>query len=416
MIDKLHSAYPHLYGSNYSEKEMDERYLSLINKHKELFGADSPMVFSASGRTEIAGNHTDHNLGLVIGAAINLDTIAAVSVRDDNIVILNSEGFEPVVVDISDETIHEDEKNTTAALLRGIAASIRKKGFQIKGWQANTTTTVLRGSGLSSSAAIEVLCTEIFNSLYAESSLTPVEIAKIGQKAENIYFGKPCGLLDQTCSAHGGLIGIDFADKENPAITPLDVDFSDYGYSLVITDTKGSHADLTEEYASIPPEMREVARYYGKENLREVSFVDFLNDILKIRNAIKNDRAILRAYHYFTENERVEKMLSALRNNDIEAFLALVNESGNSSFRFLQNVYPSSDPVSQGLSIAIAISERILDGEGAVRVHGGGFAGTIQAYVPEKKLSTYISAMESLFAEGCSTCISIRKLPAARVV
>lgn len=415
MLNTLHPLYPELYGNVYSEAEMDKRFIALVEEHKRLFAKENPMIFSAAGRTEISGNHTDHNLGLVIGASINLDTIAAVSKRDDNIVILASEGFPVVEVDISDDEIKEEEKNSTHALIRGIAAAFRAKGVELKGWEANSSTRVLKGSGLSSSAAVEVLAAEIFNNLYNEDALSPVELAKIGQFAENVYFGKPSGLLDQTCCAHGGVIGIDFKDNKNPLITPLTVDLSSYGYSMVITDTKGSHADLTGEYAAVPPEMRAVANFYGKENLREVEFADFLNDISEIRKVVDNDRAILRAYHYFTENERVKAMLESLSSNDIETFLYLVEESGNSSFRFLQNVYPASAPYTQGLSIAIAISENILAGDGAVRVHGGGFAGTIQAYVPEHMLPKYTKAMEALFGEGCCTIIAIRQRPVSRI-
>ena len=416
MFDRLHAIYPELYGTDYSIEEMDSRFASLASKHKELFGKDNPMIFSASGRTEIAGNHTDHNLGLVIGGTINLDTIAAVSYRDDNKVILSSEGFPTVEIDITDSSIIEEEKNTTSSLIRGIASAFKARGLKVGGWEANTTTKVLKGSGLSSSAAIEVLTAEIFNNLYNNDALSPVELAKIGQYAENVYFGKPSGLLDQICCAEGGIVGIDFKDNLNPVLTPLAVDFDSFGYSMVITDTKGSHANLTPEYGAVPAEMKAVASFYGKKNLREVNFDDFLNDISKIRDYVNNDRAILRAYHYFTENERVEKMLKALSVGDIQSFFKYVKESGNSSFRFLQNVYPSSDPVFQGLSIAIAISERILKDEGAVRVHGGGFAGTIQAYVPKILLAEYISAMEAIFGEGCTSLISIRKKSVLRIV
>lgn len=416
MLNKLHAIYPKLYGHDYCEKEMDERYESLISNHMKIFGKDNPMLFSASGRTEIAGNHTDHNQGLVIGGTINLDTIAAVSYRDDNKVYLSSEGFPLVEIDISDCNVVENEKNTTNALIRGIAAAFKERGLKIGGWEANTTTKVLKGSGLSSSAAIEVLSAEIFNSLYNNDALDPVELAKIGQYAENVYFGKPSGLLDQICCAQGGIACIDFKDKSNPIVTPLSIDFDSYGYAMIITDTKGSHANLTPEYGAVPSEMKDIAMYFGKKNLREVSFEDFENNILKIRNTIKNDRAILRAYHYFKENERVCAMREALLNKDIQTFMKLVKESGNSSFRFLQNVYPSSDPASQSLSIAIAISENILKDEGAVRVHGGGFAGTIQAYVPKHLLPEYINAMEAIFGEGCTLKISIRKEPVLRIV
>ena len=416
MLEKLHGIYPALYGKNYDEKDMDRRFESLIDKHKELFKRDDVMLFSAAGRSEIAGNHTDHNLGLVIGATINLDTIACVSKRDDSRVIIASEGFPVVDVDISDLEVKSAEKNTTEALVRGIAKAFKERGIEVGGYQANTTTRVLKGSGLSSSAAIEVLAAEIFNNIYGSDKLDPVELAKIGQYAENVYFGKPSGLLDQISCAHGGIVGIDFKDPKNPLITPLDVDFEEHGYALVITDTKGNHADLTEEYASVPPEMRMVASYFGKDNLREVEYADFISNIKEIREKLKNDRAILRAYHFFKENERVALMLQELKDESIDTFLMLVEESGNSSFKYLQNVYPSSSPSEQGLSLALALSEDVLEGEGASRVHGGGFAGTIQAYVPEYMVDKYIKRMESVFGEGCSTCIAIRKLPVARIL
>ena len=416
MIETLHKVYPDLYGKEYNEKEMDERFENLLRRHKELFGEKNVAIFSAAGRTEIAGNHTDHNLGKVIGGTINLDTIGAVSRRSDMKVVIDSEGFPVVEVDISDSEPKESEKNDTAALVRGIAEGFRKRGLAIGGWEANTTTKVLGGSGLSSSAAIEVLIAKIFNNFYNEDVLEPIELAKIGQFAENVYYGKPSGLLDQACCAQGGIVGIDFKDNENPVLTPLDVDFSSYGYTMIITNTHGSHADLTGEYAAVPPEMREIAAFYGKKNLREVEFSDFLRDIGKIREKVQNDRAVLRAYHFFTENKRVDLMLQELRDGDIDTFLYLVEESGNSSFRFLQNVYPSSSPANQGLSIAIALSEEILRGDGAVRVHGGGFAGTIQAYVPDNLLEKYIQGMESVFGKGCTTRIAIRKLPVARIL
>lgn len=416
MIETLHKVYPDLYGKEYNEKEMDERFENLLRRHKELFGEKDVAIFSAAGRTEIAGNHTDHNLGKVIGGTINLDTIGAVSRRSDMKVVIDSEGFPVVEVDISDSEPKESEKNDTAALVRGIAEGFRKRGLAIGGWEANTTTKVLGGSGLSSSAAIEVLIAKIFNNFYNEDVLEPIELAKIGQFAENVYYGKPSGLLDQACCAQGGIVGIDFKDNENPVLTPLDVDFSSYGYTMIITNTHGSHADLTGEYAAVPPEMREIAAFYGKKNLREVEFSDFMRDIGKIREKVQNDRAVLRAYHFFTENKRVDLMLQELRDGDIDTFLYLVEESGNSSFRFLQNVYPSSSPANQGLSIAIALSEEILRGDGAVRVHGGGFAGTIQAYVPDNLLEKYIEGMESVFGKGCTTRIAIRKLPVARIL
>ncbi len=416
MISCLRDIYPSLYGKEYSEKEMDERFESLVKKHKEIFGKDDAALFSAPGRTEIGGNHTDHNLGKVIGGSVNLDTIGAVSKRSDMRVIIASEGFPVVDVDISDLEIKQGEKNGTDSLVRGIAKAFVNKGLSIGGWEANTTTKVLGGSGLSSSAAIEVLIGEIFNNLYNDDKLPPIEIAKMGKYAENVYFGKPSGLLDQASCALGGVVGIDFKDTENPLLTPIRFSFEEYGYKMIITDTRGSHADLTGEYAAVPPEMREVAAFYGKANLREVEFSDFIHDMKAIREKVQNDRALLRAYHFFTENERVDYMLQALKEGDIDGFLGFVQESGNSSFRFLQNVYPASSPANQGLSLAIALSEKVLQGEGAVRVHGGGFAGTIQAYVPEHLTDKYIKAMENLFGEGCSMKIAIRERPVSRIM
>ena len=415
MISTLRQKYTALYGKSVNVEEMDNRFLSLVEAHKALFGKDKPMIFSAAGRTEIAGNHTDHNLGLVIGAAINLDTIAAASRRDDTVINFYSEGFPKCSIDFSDDEIKKDEINTTASLIRGIAKAFKDRGFEIKGWDANVTSKVLRGSGLSSSASVEVLIAEIFNALYAEDALSPVELAKIGQYAENVYFGKPSGLLDQLSCAYGGIIGIDFENKTEPKVEALSFDFSDYDLEMVITDTRGCHADLTDEYAAVPPEMRQIAHFYGKENLREVDFDAFIKDLSAIRERVKNDRAILRAYHFFKENERVRYMLNDLKQGEIDTFLYNVTESGNSSFRFLQNVYPSSCPKEQGVSLAIALSEEILDGEGAVRVHGGGFAGTIQAYVPKRLISRYVEGMENLFGKGCTTIISIRSLPVARI-
>ena len=324
-MESLHAIYPGLYGHEYSQEDMDKRFEALLDKHYEIFGRKDAAIFSAAGRTEIAGNHTDHNLGKVIGGTINLDTIGAVSKRDDSRVIIASEGFPVVDVDISDREIKDEEKNRTEALVRGIADAFMKRGICVGGWQANTSTRVLKGSGLSSSAAIEVLTAEIFNNLFADDRLQPIELAKIGQYAENVFFGKPSGLLDQACCAQGGIVGIDFHDKDNPVLTPLDVDFASYGYTMIITDTKGSHADLTGEYAAVPPEMRMVAAYYGKDNLADVDFHDFLRDMKDIREKVQNDRALLRAYHFFTENKRVDLMLEELRNGDIYKLLYLLN-------------------------------------------------------------------------------------------
>lgn len=413
----ISNLYSELYGERYSKEAMDKRFQALLDRHKELFARseDETMLFSTAGRTELAGNHTDHNLGLVIAGTINLDTIAAVSLRDDSTVIVNSEGFPEVVVDISDLEVREEEKNTTQSLLRGIAKAFKDRGLKVGGWQANTTTRVLKGSGLSSSAAIEVLCAEIFNNLFNDDVLAPVELAKISQYAENVYFGKPSGLMDQIGCAQGGIVGIDFADNANPVLTPLDVNFEDYGYDLVIVDTKGNHADLTGEYAAVPAEMKQVAAYFGADCLRKVDYEEFIEKLPQLREAVSNDRAILRAIHFFDENMRVEAMLDCLKEKDIDGYLYYVEESGNSSFKYLQNVYPAINVKEQGLSLALALTEDFLSGEGACRVHGGGFAGTIQAYIPKELTDDYIDFMDSVFGEGSATVLAIRKRPTCRL-
>ena len=410
--------YKDLYGDKYDRNDMDQRYESLLRRHEELFGVseDKVALFSTAGRTELAGNHTDHNLGMVIAGTINLDTIAAVSLRDDSKVIVNSEGFPEVVVDITDLEIKKEEENTTHALLRGIAKAFTDRGIKIGGWQANTTTRVLKGSGLSSSAAIEVLCAEIFNNLFNEDKLEPVELAKISQYAENVYFGKPSGLMDQIGCAQGGVVGIDFRDNKNPVLTPIAIDFEKFGYDLVIVDTKGNHADLTGEYAAVPVEMKEVAAFFGKSVLREVDYEEFIDSLPRLREKIKNDRAILRAFHYFNENLRVKAMLDCLKEDDFDSYLYYVEESGNSSFKYLQNVYPAINVKEQGLSLALAVSEDFLYGEGVCRVHGGGFAGTIQAYVPKDLTEDYIELIDSIFGPGSATVLAIRKKPTCRLV
>ena len=329
------------YGRQVEQGE--RRLLELTDLFQREFAAgdDTPVaLYSAAGRTELGGNHTDHQRGRVLTASISLDTIACVARRQDRLVRLQSLGHELVTVDLDDLAPREAERETAAALVRGIANRLTEMGYALGGFDAYTTTQVLAGSGLSSSAAFEVLVGTIINHLFYGQKCTPVQIAQIGQYAENVYFGKPSGLLDQACCAQGGIVGIDFRDSDAPVLTQIDISFEDYGYTMIITDTRGSHADLTGEYAAIPPEMREVAAFYGKQNLREVSFQDFIRDMRSIRERIGNDRALLRAYHFFTENERVDFMLQTLKEGDIDGFLAFVEESGNSSFRFLQNVYP----------------------------------------------------------------------------
>lgn len=405
----LHEVYPSLYAKRYDKNEMDARYISLLDTHTKLFKTSDAQLFSTAGRSELGGNHTDHNLGKVLAATINLDTIAAVSPRDDNRVVLVSEGYPSVEIDLASLQMVESEKNTTEALLRGIAFAFKERGIAIGGWQANTTSRVLKGSGLSSSAAIEVLCGTIFNHLFNEDQLSPIELAIIGQFSENHYFGKPSGLMDQVACANGGIVSIDFKDAQNPVVTPIPFSFEKHGYHLVIVDTGGNHADLTPEYASVPKEMRQVAAFFGKQNLREVETEAFANALPHLRKQLNNDRALLRAIHFFGENERVSSMLNALKGEDMQTYLSQVRSSGESSFCFLQNLYPTTNPAEQGLSLGIAMTKEILGDLSTVRVHGGGFAGTIQAYVPTDKLTLFSDYLESVFGKGSVTVIAVRE-------
>lgn len=404
-----------LYGRLADSKRASERFDALEKGHVELFGVKPQATFSTSGRTELGGNHTDHNLGKVLAGSINLDTIAAVHATQDNAVTFSSEGYPRLTVDLSDLTIKESEFGTTDSLIRGVAAAIAKRGGQVGGFCANVSSSVFKGSGLSSSAAIEVLVGTIFNSLYNEDRFSTTELAIMGQEAENLYFGKPSGLMDQLACANGGIIGIDFKDPKAPAITPINVDFADYGYNLVITTTGGNHADLTADYACIPCEMKAIAKYFGKQTLREVDYDLFTDNIMQLRKDIANDRAILRAFHYFEENSRVDNMVNSLANKDFDSYLSLITESGSSSFRYLQNIYSPNAPMEQGIAMAYAMTESFLKGTGAFRVQGGGFAGTLEAYVPCDMTQAYFHHMEKTFGKDCCTVLAIRNLPTMRV-
>lgn len=395
-----------LYGIE-RETVQIERYKKAIEKFKELYGDCEYRIFSASGRTEVGGNHTDHNFGKVLAAGVSLDVIAIVKKTDDSIIEVKSEGFPKDVVDLNDLSVHENEKEDSSALIRGVAAGFKNKNYSIGGFKAYTTSNVLKGSGLSSSAAFEVLIATILNYLYNDLKATNVEIAQIAQYAENVYFGKPSGLMDQMASSVGSFITIDFKDPENPVIEKIDFDFAKCGHSLCIVDTKGSHADLTDEYASIPAEMKSVAGYFGKDVLREITLSDVLANIVDIREKF-GDRALLRSLHFLNENETVEREAKALQSGDFKAFLKEVTKSGNSSYKYLQNIYANKTPQEQGLAVGLNLAEMVLDGEGACRVHGGGFAGTIQAFVPNNKLEKFIETLNGCFGEGSCHIISIR--------
>ncbi|MDE7295055.1 MAG: galactokinase [Oscillospiraceae bacterium] len=393
-----------LYGEKAEAQK--KRYEALAEKFAGLYGEGDIRFFSAPGRTEVGGNHTDHNHGCVMAAAVDLDVIAAVREEEGSVVRVKSEGFPEDVVDISDLSVKEAEKNTSAALIRGVAAGFKNAGLPVKGFTAYTTSNVLKGSGLSSSAAFEVLIGTIFSHLCG-SDVDSVKIAQIAQYAENVYFGKPSGLMDQMASSVGGFITIDFEDTENPVIESIPFDFGGSGYSLCIVDTKGNHADLTPEYAAIPAEMKSVAGFFGKSYLREITREQLTENIAAVREKC-GDRAVARAYHFFDDNDRVGREANALKSGDINEFLRLVTESGNSSFKYLQNIFPVKSPEEQGLVLGLYTAEKVLGGRGAVRVHGGGFAGTIQAFVPNDLLENYRNALENIFGEGSCYVLSIR--------
>lgn len=391
-----------------------ERYKKAAESYNELFGDGPVRFFSAPGRTEVGGNHTDHNFGKVLAAGVSLDVIAAATATDDNIIEVKSEGFEKDTVDISDLNVRENEKNTPAALIRGVCRGIKDRGYNIGGFKAYTTSNVLKGSGLSSSAAFEVLLCTILNSLYNNGAISDVETAQISQYAENEYFGKPSGLMDQMASSVGGFITIDFKDPKRPVINKINFDFNKCGYSLCIVDTKGDHTELTPEYAAIPNEMKSVARLFGRDVLRGITKEEILQRIRKIREKC-GDRAFLRALHFIDDNERVDAQAQALNSGDFDTFLKKVNESGDSSYKYLQNIYANKTPHKQGLSIGLYLAAEVLNGTGASRVHGGGFAGTIQAFVPNDKLSEFISVLDGAFGEGACHVLSIRPVGGVEV-
>ena len=363
-------------------------------------------LFSAPGRTEISGNHTDHQHGCVLAASVNLKTTARVTQNDAGIIRVKSDGYAPVEVDVKDLAIHPEEINTTAALIRGVAAAFQQRGAGLGGLDAEVSSTVLPGSGLSSSAAFEVLMGNILNTLFFDSRLDAVEIARIGQYAENVYFGKPCGLMDQMASSVGGMVFIDFADPEKPKVEKIAFDFAATGHALCIIDTGADHADLTDEYAAITQELKAVCRFYGREFLRDVPEELFYQRLPEARGAA-GDRAILRAVHVYEENKRVLRQVRALRDGDFSAFLEGVKASGESSWRLLQNVVPAGRTTHQEVALALTLAEKLLDGRGACRVHGGGFAGTIQAFVPLDRLDEFKSGMERALGEGKCHVLSI---------
>ncbi len=385
------------------------RFENVIDGYVENFGeAEDLRIFSAPGRTEIGGNHTDHQHGAVIAGGLNLDIIGVCRPNGTNQIRIKSEGYPMTIVNLSELTPSESEFGRSEALIRGVAAKFAEMGYEVSGFDAYAMSSVLKGSGMSSSAAYEVLLGNMINNLFANGEVNAVEIAKIGQFAENVYFGKPCGLLDQMASSVSGMVAMDFADVKKPFVEKIDFDFASTNHALCIIDTGADHSDLTDEYAAITVEMRKVANFFQKDFLNEVTKEEFMTKIKDIREAIKDDRAVLRAYHYFNETQRAKEEAKALKDGDFDKFLSVVKKSGLSSYMYLQNVFAASMPNAQAVSLSLALCDEILAERGAYRVHGGGFAGTIQAFVPYDMLDEFKTKIEAVLGDGMCHVLSIR--------
>ncbi|MCR5108779.1 MAG: galactokinase [Lachnospiraceae bacterium] len=392
-----------------------ERYVKAISKFEELYGEREVEIYSAPGRTEIGGNHTDHQQGQVLAASINLDVIAICAKTDDGNIKIVSDNYDIKPISIKDLSKKKEEEGTSEGLIRGVAFKFQEDGYKTGGFVSYMTSEVLVGAGLSSSAAFEVAVGTILSGMYNDMKASAVYIAKVAQYTENEYFGKPCGLMDQMASSVGSLVNIDFLDKEAPKINRLDVDFDKFGHSLCIVDTKGDHSDLTDEYAAVPLEMKKVAAFFGKKVLREVDPKDFYEKIPEIRKKT-GDRAVLRAMHFFEDHARVGLEVEALEKGEFEAFKNLVTESGNSSFKYLQNVYATCDLQNQSVSLCLALTEKYLGDKAAYRVHGGGFAGTIQVFIPNEDVEDYKKYIETYFGKGSCHVLKIRKYGGMKVL
>ena len=390
-----------------SAKAERERYCEIINLFISAFGDKECALFSCPGRSEVGGNHTDHNNGKVLACAVNLDIIAVAAKNNDNRIRVKSVGFNKIDIDVSVLTPIEDELGHASGIVRGVAAGMKKANREIGGFDAITVSCVPAGSGLSSSAAFEVLLTKIIDELYNDGSLSPISAAKISQAAERDYFGKPCGLMDQTACACGGFVKIDFKDTENPVAEKIDFDLKSREHSLFVVNTGGSHANLTDDYAAIRSEMKQVASYFNRDVLRECDEAGFYSNLPSIR-AKYGDRAVLRAIHFFNENKRVDAQSEALENNEFDKFLSLITESGESSALYLQNGYSVSSPSAQGVTLGVNLAKKVLDKTGAARLHGGGFAGTIQAFVPKEKREEFIKQMTAVFGKNAVMELQVR--------
>ncbi len=408
-FNKFQNGFEKLYTLELKDENV-ERFERIYDTFCDIYNVpseDKLFLFSAPGRTEVCGNHTDHQRGNVLAAGINLDVIAVVEPNDDMVIRVKSEGYDEDVVELSDLSIKENEINKSKSLIRGIAARFNQLGYDVKGFNATTTTNVLKGSGLSSSAAFEVLIGTIINELFCSGKETAISIAQIGQYAENVYFGKPSGLMDQMASSVGNIVTINFFDKENPIVKKLDVDFEKCGYKLCIIDAKGDHADLTSEYAAIAYEMKAVAEYFGKTVLSEVSEQEIYDNIAQLKEKI-SDRAVIRAIHFFEDDKRVAKEVEALQKGDFETFKQLVIQSGDSSYKYLQNIYAAQTPTKQEISVLLVVCEKLLKGKGAWRIHGGGFGGTVQAFVPSDYVKEFKTEIEKIGGEGTCHVLNIR--------
>lgn len=384
------------------------RYLRACESFEGIFSEkENIRLFSAPGRTEVGGNHTDHQHGCVLAGGVNLDVIAVTAPNNDGKVRIKSEGYDMDVIDITELEKNTAEHGRASALIRGVLSRFKELGADISGFNAYTTSNVLKGSGLSSSAAFEVLVGNIVNGMFFNNKADEITIAKIGQYAEREYFGKPCGLLDQMASSLGGFTYADFFNPADPITEKINLDIHSFGYTLCVVDTGGNHANLTQDYADITIECKEISNKLGVDFLRDADQNRFYNSIAELRRAC-GDRAVLRAFHFFNENDRVEKQKAALKAGDFEDFLKLVNESGESSYDYLQNLYSNSAVSEQGLPLAIALTKKFLNGKGACRVHGGGFAGTIQCYIPSELLADYKKTIEAVFGENSCCVLNIR--------
>lgn len=410
----MDATFTYLYGAD-RVNEQRARYKAAIEEFKSLYGEGREVALvSTPGRTEVCGNHTDHQNGRVLAAGVNLDVIAVVAPNEERVLHIKSQGFKQDDVELSALAPKEEERNQAAALIRGVAARLGALGYAVGGLDAYTTSDVPPGSGLSSSAAFEGLVGEMLNVLYNGGEISPVTLAQAGQYAENEFFGKPSGLMDQTACAVGGFVSIDFEDPAAPIIEKVDFDFAHSSFALCIVDTKGDHADLTADYAAMPQEMRQVAAQFEKNVLREVNKEEFFERLPKLKGKV-SDRALIRAIHFYADNERVPTQVAALRRGDFEAFRELVIESGRSSAMYLQNLYSVKEPQKQGLTLALALSELVLRGKGAWRVHGGGIAGTIQAFVPNALVERYQTTMDDVFGPGSCHTLSIRPIGVCEV-